>query len=262
MELERKERKKKRDPEIMWVGQLPRTGQGKQNMTVLVTFYNIIANKALNRIFKNYSFGELPQVYKAAVDRMKRDLDLGDQIVDPAAGMILDPERYEPIRSRTYRGGPTGEDREVIDEDEKKKLIEDGLATLRREPYLDEGRISKEEADTVALEVKKAHPVFKSIKVIEGKKPNTIVCLYSASNEQPGKETLKEEDVGQTTYSLNVIVEEKMTEEQRNKFKIVMDRYEILRSNFPQLDLLEEITNLLNESLRKKNWKKSLSANN
>lgn len=38
---------------------------------------------------------------------MKRDLDLGDQIVDPAAGIILIPVPLRQIKSRTYRGDPT-----------------------------------------------------------------------------------------------------------------------------------------------------------
>jgi hypothetical protein len=101
------------------------------------------------------------------------------------------------------------EDQELIDEDEKKKLVESGLKTLRQieRPFLHKGMISKEEADTVALKVKKAHPVFKSINVIEGKKANTWVYQYSASKAKDGPETPMEE--AESYYAKKIKVDDR-----------------------------------------------------
>ncbi len=70
--------------------------------------------------------------------------------------------------------------------------VEAGLSAINRDEqrYLKNGRISKENAEKVANEVKRDHPIFKSIKVVAGE--TTWDYIYSASN---GKKTIGEERI-------------------------------------------------------------------
>jgi len=90
-----------------------------------------------------------------------------------------------------FGGKKKGEDEETEEDDpEKAAKVEAGLAAIDQaeQPYLEEGKIEREEAEKVATQVKAQHPVFKTLEVVDG--GETWDYDYTAS---PGKTKKGEE---------------------------------------------------------------------
>jgi hypothetical protein len=89
---------------------------------------------------------------------------------------------------------PLKGEQEIFDKTEKESKINEGIRELHKleESYIEEGKISKKEAEVVATIIKEHHPVFKYIKVISGDSTHTWDYLYSASDPVTIKGSTKE----------------------------------------------------------------------
>ena len=96
-------------------------------------------------------------------------------------------------------GGKTGRKLELSAKDakspEKAAEIAKGIADIpkKEKPFLTNGKITLEEANKVAAQIKKAHPVFKKIRVQDN--GNTLEYFYQASGEQSTKKKTPEEEI-------------------------------------------------------------------
>ncbi|HEX3045563.1 MAG TPA: hypothetical protein VHY08_12460 [Bacillota bacterium] len=87
-----------------------------------------------------------------------------DKVIGKVVGFIVDKAKK---LFRKMIGAGKGEEKETT---EKLEKVNRGLAAIDQEEkkYLENGKISKEDAEKVATTVKKAFPVFKSLTVVDG----------------------------------------------------------------------------------------------
>lgn len=99
--------------------------------------------------------------------------------------------------------GKNDKDKEEIDPEHDLK-VKAGLAAIDEleKSYVDNGKIEKEEAEKIAATVKKQHPVFKSIIVVDGGTTWNYDYVASPGNEKKGKlkkeESLRHQYMGKT----------------------------------------------------------------
>jgi hypothetical protein len=117
-----------------------------------------------------------------------------DKAVEKVVGFVADKAKALLARAGQKEKSVPGEEK---DSPEKAEKIARGLTAIDEEErkYLENNTISREDAEKVAIAVKQAHPVFKSLTVVDG--GDTWDYEYVASpgkiKEGPGKSEEKRE---------------------------------------------------------------------
>ncbi len=139
-----------------------------------------MVDKALDAVFNSKPVQMVAGFIRKIVGKVK---DFGSAALEKGKGMLGFGEQEEDEVAET--GDP-----------EHDMQVREGLAAIdvEEKKYIEQDKISKEEAEQVAAKVKTAHPVFKSINVVDG--GNTWDYKYVASPEVEVKGEKKEEGEG------------------------------------------------------------------
>jgi len=146
--------------------------------------------------------GGISEKVKGIIERVRKPISKAiDWVINKAMNLAKAAGKLLGIGKKEEKTEKPEKATETKDPEHDLK-VQKGLAAIDEEEkkYLEDGKISRENAEKVAATIKKQHPIFKSITVADGRKIWNY--KYKASEgEKPGEEKTEGEDKIRVTFS-------------------------------------------------------------